>query len=398
MKTTIKHMWSCPMPDPNRPAAGFPILDLATHVLIFAPDRRAGAYNHHPQLIHHDGAFHAMWSNHNDGEDGPGQRILYASSVDGGRWTDPTELFPAPVPPAGGDDSGLALTAHRWVTVGSRLYAVVGCHANVGFENPERTERTDVRDAEHPFRARRMHDRYCREVSTDSGSSSGRYPIFPLGPDVPAPEEVRFEALDWSEDGVQKTAAQINHELNRPDRYPSWGAPQPQGVDTDRLCEPTVYHTADGAFMMLLRDDNYSHRLYAATSRDGRAYETAVPTDIPDSPSLTTNVVLADGTVVLIGNQVAPRFDNPREVRHYARDPLTVAVSTDGGFTFNRVFALRDGAPDLRVPGVRGRGRGFQYPSAVVHGDRLSVLYSIGKEDIAVSHVPLDALGIAAHE
>ena len=98
MKTTIKHRWSCPMPDPNRPA--------------------------------------------------------------------------------GGDDSGLALTAHRWVTVGSRLYAVVGCHANVGFENPERTERTDVRDAEHPFRARRMHDRYCREVSTDSGSSAMALPTF----------------------------------------------------------------------------------------------------------------------------------------------------------------------------------------------------------------------------
>jgi hypothetical protein len=386
-------MWDCPMPDPDRQAAGFPILEGASHVVVFAPDRQAGAYNHHPHLVHHDGAYHAVWSNHNDGEDGPGQRILYATSTDGTRWTDPSELFPSPVPMAGGDDRGLALTAHGLLVLDSRLYAVAGCHANVGFENPDRTERSDVRDRDHPFRARRMYDRYCREIVPPSPE---RAPIFPLGPDVPHPGEIGFEALHWNDANVQATAERINDELRRPEGYPSWGAPQPQGVDTDRLCEPTVYRTADGAFLMLLRDDNYSHRLYAATSPDGNAYGTAVPTDIPDSPSLTTNAVLPDGAVLLIGNQIAPGFDNREEIRHYPRDPLTVAVSQDGGFTFSRVFALRRDAPELRVAGVRGRGPGFQYPSAVVHGEQLSVLYSIGKEDIAISHVPLRNLGLPA--
>jgi hypothetical protein len=38
------------------------------------------------------------------------------------------------------------------------------------------------------------------------------------------------------------------------------------------------------------------------------------------------------------------------------------------------------------------KGAGFQYPSAVVVGDALWVIYSVGKEDVAVSRVPLASL------
>jgi len=167
----------------------------------------------------------------------------------------------------------------------------------------------------------------------------------------------------------------------------------PQGVDSNRLCEPTFYTAKDGKAVVLLRDDNYSHRMYVSISPDGgKSWPAAVPTDIPDSPSRTTNVVLDDGTVLLIGNQMAPQFDNP-ERPHYGRDPLTVAVSGDG-YWFERVFALRCGKQKYRVPqhSVRGRGGGGQYPSAIAQKDTLYVLYSMGKEDIAVSWVPLAAL------
>jgi hypothetical protein len=35
---------------------------------------------------------------------------------------------------------------------------------------------------------------------------------------------------------------------------------------------------------------------------------------------------------------------------------------------------------------------GFQYPSAVVAHDALWVIYSVGKEDVAVSRIPLSEL------
>jgi len=123
---------------------------------------------------------------------------------------------------------------------------------------------------------------------------------------------------------------------------------------------------------------------------EGQTWPTAQPTDIPDSPSLSDTTVLDDGTALLVGNQMAPELDNP-ERRHYGRDPLTVSVSRDG-YRFDRVFALRCGTQKLRVPEVRGRGGGGQYPSAVAHGDTLYVLYSMGKEDIALSLVPLNDL------
>jgi hypothetical protein len=107
-------------------------------------------------------------------------------------------------------------------------------------------------------------------------------------------------------------------------------------------------------------------------------------------------VELPDGTVLLIGNQTAAAFDNPETVGHYPRDPLTVSVSSDGGYHFARVYALRCGVQAYRTPQsvVKGRGGGGQYPSALVHDGRLYVIYSMGKEDIAISQVALADIGL----
>ena len=133
--------------------------------------------------------------------------------------------------------------------------------------------------------------------------------------------------------------------------------------------------------------------MYVSISPDGHGWDPAVAADIPDSPSLTTNVTLDDGTVVLIGNQMGPAFDNLDQVTHYGRDPLTVAVSPDG-YRFEQAFALRCGTQQYRTPqlDVRGRGGGAQYPSAIVRQGILYVQYSMGKEDIWVSSVPVEAI------
>jgi hypothetical protein len=86
--------------------------------------------------------------------------------------------------------------------------------------------------------------------------------------------------------------------------------------------------------------------------------------------------------------------DNPGKPDHYGRDPLMVSVSPDG-YLFARAYALRCGQQEWRIPRseVRGRGGGGQYPSALVHGKHLYVLYSMGKEDVWTSRVPLADLG-----
>jgi hypothetical protein len=106
-----------------------------------------------------------------------------------------------------------------------------------------------------------------------------------------------------------------------------------------------------------------------------------VKTNIPDSPSLTCVGKLPGGQVYLIGNQI------PKQWR---RDPLTIALSKDG-FAFDRAWAIRYGAPKIRYKGAH-KGVGYQYPNATIVGDDLWVVYSVGKEDIGVTRVPLAAL------
>jgi hypothetical protein len=147
------------------------------------------------------------------------------------------------------------------------------------------------------------------------------------------------------------------------------------------MCEPTVYRRPDGVLVKLSRDLDRSRRLYASLSRDdGFNWEPALRTDIPDSPSKPFAGTLPDGRVYLIGNQVAVP----------GRDPLVLSLSKDGTH-FTWAAAIRSGAPPLRREG-HAKSLGFQYPSAVVTGGALWVIYSVGKEDVEVSRIPLKEL------
>jgi hypothetical protein len=76
----VRRMWSCPPVQWNAPARGIPILKGVCHAPIYEPEYEEGAYNHHPEIIFHDGRFHIMWSNNMVGEDRAGQRILVCSA------------------------------------------------------------------------------------------------------------------------------------------------------------------------------------------------------------------------------------------------------------------------------------------------------------------------------
>lgn len=155
------------------------------------------------------------------------------------------------------------------------------------------------------------------------------------------------------------------------------------------MCEPTVYRAEDGRLVMLLRDVCHSHRMYASYfDESSRCWSEALPTDIPDSPSKSVTLNLDTGTVLLVGNQVAPEFDNADQVRSYVRNPLTVAVSPDG-YRFEQVYALRAETTTPRIEGVLNASPGYQYPTAIVHQDDLLIIYSENKQDICTSTVAL---------
>jgi Neuraminidase (sialidase) len=126
--------------------------------------------------------------------------------------------------------------------------------------------------------------------------------------------------------------------------------------------------------------------MYVSLSKDGgKTWTTNEKTDIPDSPSKTVTGTLPNGKTYLIGNQIQS------SVRGHTRDPLVISLSADGK-TFNWAAAIRHGTPPLRYPG-KSKDHGFQYPSAIVVGKSLWVIYSINKEDVAISRIPLSELG-----
>lgn len=368
----IQTLWQAPRPQGTVVGVGFPLLESARHATVFAPSASEGGYNHHAELAWHAGKLFAMWSNHPFTEDGGGQRVLFSSSATPEVWPPAREIFPAPGPVEQKSDPGaprgIYASSFAWLEQDGRLFAI----AAVNTAGPLAREVLSTGELGPIFRL------WAREAPL-------LFPTLPAGDATIAP-----------------LAALLNARIGSPSCWPWWDFwdhfPEPDARNGRKLIEPTVHRARDGRWVMLLRDTGWgsigsSNRVFVSVSPDGRHWPSALPTDIPDTPSRRDTVELDDGTVLLLGNQVATAFDNVKRPA-YPRDPLTVAVSRDG-YHFDRAYALRWNLPKtMRIAGVTGRGRGAQYPSGIARGGVLYVLYTVGKEDVGLSWVPLKALGL----
>jgi hypothetical protein len=278
------------------------------------------------------------------------------------------------------------------------LYCIAEVHDNVGFISIDGAEVGPQRKGRLTRRARQGYGRLARRVSPQGELG----PIFWVVDDPPQPLPGFAPLPDAGDAQFAKLARKINAVLDEPLNMPNWdfrAANRKQqvmadvyikAVDGHSLCEPSTYRRPDGVLVRVYRDHHPTHRLYASLSRDrGENWTVPAPTDVPDSPSRTAVGSLPDGAVFLAGNQLSEPLDRA-ERPHYTRDPLTLALSADG-VAFDRAVAVRSGSPKIRLPG-KGKGRGYQYPSAVLVDDALWIMYSVGKEDVAVSRVPLALL------
>ena len=126
---------------------------------------------------------------------------------------------------------------------------------------------------------------------------------------------------------------------------------------------------------------------FSPTSEFGRSCNWSEPiyTNLPDSPSRTCAASLPDGSIYLLSNP------GP------GRDPLVISLAKDG-VTFDRhllvISATAPGAPPYPCHFSKECDSGFQYPSALWTEDGLELLvfYSINKEDIGLTAIPLMAL------
>ncbi len=370
--TPVVPMWRAPMPKDGAKAAGFPLLEGAEHFEVWSPkSRREGAYNHYACLIHHEGVFFAMWGNHPFGEDGPGQRVLFASSRDGRKWSFHGEFLPAPGPVQRTDRRGVHLKPDRWAVVDGQLYGIVYVHG-AGI---------------YPV---------AREITREGRLA----PPFLLRP---VPEKGRLPAFMPEARTAPEIAGKINQWYVDNDTISWWAHSSGEkivnsrGVDGAMMIEPFMYRSKSGlvvlqrSFQKTSQKPPLNNRMYVSFPDGKGGWSKPHPTDIPDAPSRAQARRLPDGRVLLIGNQIAPRFDSEL---YLSRDPLTLSISPDGE-TFDRAFAVRAGAgKGPRFAGVTGRARGtaFGYPSMIIYNGMVHVLYSINKEDMAVSSFPLKSI------
>jgi len=364
--------WDGPQEKPGAEASDFPVLEGVETTLLYDVTQPAdGLYNHHPAIATFGEMVVVTWSNHLEGhatggEEGPGQKVKYRLSLDGGkRWSPPADLFPSRDRHGEAFAAGRVVTANGFARAGGGLYAIAEVADNEAKDHGEVRVRTGL-------------GRIARRIG--AGGALGE--IFWLRGEPPEPKP-GFEPFNdpGRDPALAPTVEAIHAYLARPLNQPAWDflarndTPLETG-DGEDMVEPSTYRRPDGSLVRLWRDGGRRGFLYAQWSTDGgRTWAEPEQTNIPDSPSKTVSGTLPDGRVYMVGNQVNEKL--------YDRDPLTLAISRDGS-RFDRAWAIRHDAPPVAFKG-KGKGPGFQYPAVAFLGHEMLVVYSVGKEDIAIS-------------
>ncbi|MCP4646102.1 MAG: hypothetical protein GY851_37000 [bacterium] len=365
--------WTAPHPDPEKPHAGLPLVSDAEHILIYKAQPDPGTYNHGPKIVHHDDVFTVIWYSHAKDEDSPGQRILYSASPDGRTWSPAAPMFDSLSPMRDAGSVGVMMWPRGFQLVDGRLYAYGSVAEIAAWTDHMRTGQVEQGDKKkHNVPVRRRLPPLLRRVANGHPEGS------PFWLDKTSPEG--HDAIPPCASCDETTQRDVAEVVRREMTANIGSLPEP--AEKARLCEAIHYMLDDGQEVRLFRDDLYSLRMFASLRPTAsQPWPPAVKTNIPDSPSLSCVGRLPDGQFFLIGNHL------PKQWR---RDPLTLALSRDG-LDYDRAWAIRSGAPPITHKGLH-KGVGYQYPDAIVVDDDLWVAYSIGKEDIAVSRVPVSTL------
>jgi hypothetical protein len=357
--------------------------------IVFA-GKEGALYNHHHQLASLDGRLFAAWSTADVHEDSPGQRMMLAVSDDEGEtWSDARPLIdrkPGKVAEAVLTSTGLHVHDGRMMAYwGYFQYTEEGLEA-LYRQTTGICGRADTSIVWH-------HDVFTGiSVSDDGGDTwhdEGRIDNITsyISPHKLASGRLVLPGNNWypwTDDPYGIEGWTVAALPGLPEGY----IDDPQGIwvamearGSEFSCnEGSCFQTDDGVVHMMIRSE--LDRLVVAESHDnGVTYSEPILTDFTDCHSRFHFGRLPDG------RYFATSTPDPESYR----TPLILATSDDG-VRFDRHYVL--GAEPDRPPravGIQKFGR-YGYPSYHIVGDTMFVIYSIAKEDIAVTRLPLKAL------
>ncbi len=327
------------------------------HAMISDVRDRGGNWVHqHAYLAYFDGRYWAMWSDgpgkrrakltseqHRNvvpGHDLPDTQVSYSTSKDGLSWSKPAALSGPPrIEGFGWIARGL------WIRNGELL--ALASHFNA----PAYPGKGLSLEAFRWNKKKKAWDAY----GTVRDDTLNNFPPkrLPSG-----------EFMMTRRDHRQQVSVMVGGDV----RFNQWEIrPLASYGGKGRPEEPYWYILPDGKNIVgLIRDNGRSGRLMRTFSADnGRSWSPIIKTNFPDATSKFFVLRTSRGYYVMVSNS------NPRR-----RDPLTLAISTDG-LVFTHLFYLVG-------------GRHVDYPHIIEQDGHLMVAFSGAKQTMEVLKVSLD--------
>jgi hypothetical protein len=344
-------------------------------------DGKGWTYHHHVDLAAWHGRLYLAWDSCEKDEDVWPSRELYATSTDGFNWSPPAELFP------------------QGVSTASRMYFF---HAPNGRMLAIAGLRTDTDNLTEKKKGALV----VREISADHALG----PVRVLRPpadtaqakDLPPYQRARDDAFvracdqllankPFLEQADYGYALDANRRMKWHD-VKTWPADEPSRDRFDRFGKAmSFYHRKDGAMIALMKWG------WVLVSRDeGESWSPPVrPPTFVSGMAKAWGQRTGDGRYALV-------YDPDLERRY----PLVV-VHGDDGINFRDMRTVHADVPPLRYPG-RYKSPGPQYVRGISEwssdgswkdaANALWVCYSVNKEDIWISRVPLPPGGDATRK
>lgn len=352
------------------------------------------AYNHHPQITSYRGRLIATWSNGVWNEDEPGQVMVMAASTDGGRtWSEPRPIFDKKA----GRYNDLVYTSEGIHIYKDTLVAYAGVYE---YGEPFEVKQDVVfpkpapGDSLLPYqKVETTNHRTEIRISTDGGASWSEARVI-LDNFVPnlkpfitqtgrliLPGNVSFPYTDdpagirgWTKTGIPRL----------PEGYvdaPRWFEKIFEARGDSLVCmEASLFQQEDGLLRAMFRT-NRSALATSVSTDDGKSWSEPRLTTYTDCKNRFEFGRLPDGRYFGL---TCPR---PGAVR----TPLILAAGRDGIHFDQHYLIGEEPWEDARIPGRWKYGR-YGYPACYILNDSMYVIYTINKEDVAISRFSLSEL------